>query len=480
MLVSGIFRQGLGFFTLAVTARLLKPEDFGIIAYFMIAAALLEMMQRQIAMVLIRLDDVTHEHLYTVFTLQICFGLIAAGLFWVADPFILAVFGIPELVDILPAISALSILIALRSPKFLLYERQLRFSLAAAEETLSRFAYCGAAITLAWLWQDFWAVIFAVLIGLVARSIFTFAAAPMFPKPSLSQWRESLSFSSWSMGAQLSQFFANNMPLLIIGNALGLADAGIYRVGNRITNAVTTQFFAPLQRVLYPGLADVSRSSGSEKEAFIRINMILLAIVLPISVGSALIAVDMIWFGLGYKWIAAAQVVWVLAPLKAMETLQANVRAASYVAGSTKSLFFRNTLLLILVVLYMRIGTQFDFRGALFAAGLSSFTALIITLVMAKRFGNGGLFEPLTVAWRSFVACAVMVIAVIATDLAIRSGADGPRILVIVLAKVGVGAAVYTTVHIALWSMTGRPKGLETLVFSLPSRLRGRFGRSRV
>jgi len=476
LLASGIFRQGLGVVTLAVTARLLLPEDFGIIAYFLILVGLMEMIQRQLSMILIRLDDVSNGHLQTVFTLQLIFGILAAGLIWAFRP-IVALFGIPELVDILPAVSAISLLIALQNPRFLLYERGLRFSLAAAEETLSRFIYALIAIYLTWLWRDYWAIIVAIFASIATRQVFMFATAPMIPNLSLSRWRECLSFSSWTIGAQLSEFLATNMPQIFIGATLGLADAGIYRVGNRIISIVTTQFFAPLQRVIYPGLADVSRSSGRKTSAFITVNALLLAIILPLSIGSALIAEDAIVFGLGYKWIAAAQVIWVLAPLKALETLQANVRAASYIDGTTKSLFMRNTLLLVLVCLFMWVGTQFGFHGALAAAALSSFSALIITLILARSFGNGGFFEPLSVAWRSFVACALMVVAVVVLDLAIRSGEHVPRLLVIVLSKVGLGASVYTIAHIILWRLTGRPEGLETLILSLASSLRGRFGR---
>ncbi|WP_138935595.1 oligosaccharide flippase family protein [Roseovarius arcticus] len=478
LLASGVFRQGLGVVTLAVTARMLRPEDFGIIAYFLIFVALLEMIQRQISMVLIRLDAVSNEHIQTVFTLQVLFGVLAAGLIWASAP-VMALFGIPELVEILPAVSAISLLIALRNPRFLLYERGLRFSLAAAEETLNRMVYAAVAIYLAWLWRDFWAIVVATFAGIAMRNLWTFITAPMTPKLSLSRWRDSLAFSSWAIGAQLSQFFANSVPQILIGAALGLADAGIFRVGSRIIDTMTTQLFAPLQRVIYPGLADLARSSDRKKEAFITLNALLLTIVLPLSIGSALIAEDAILFGLGFKWIAAAQVIWVLAPFKALETLQANVRAASYIEGSTQSLFMRNALLLVLVCLFMWVGTQFGFNGALAAVALSSFAALVITLILAKAFGNGGLFEPLTVAWRSFAACALMVAAVIAADQIMRSGEDVPRLLVIVSAKVGVGAVVYTTTHIALWRWTGRPEGLETLLLSLTSRLRGRWARKR-
>lgn len=476
LLGSGFLRQALAIATLLVTAKLLTPEDFGVIAYVFVGTALLEMMSRQLSMVLVRLDTVTSDHLNTVFTFQIILGLAAAGIFLSARPLV-AMLRIPELVQILPVLSAFAVLIALRSPKFQLYERALRFAPAAAEETLNRVVYSAAAVFLAWLWRDFWAIVAAFFLGQAIRSIFTFAAAPMWPRLSLATWRDSLSFSSWTIGAQLSQFLANSMPQLFIGATLGLADAGIYRLGSRITGMVTTQFFAPVQRIIYPGLADVSRSTGRQREAFARVNAVLLAIVLPVSIGTALIAGDAILLGLSVKWVAAAQVIWVLAPLKALETLQANVRAASYVEGSTRILFFRNAVLLACVTLYMWVGTRFGFYGALAAAGLSSLTALAITLMLARRFGNSGFFEPLTVAWRSFAACGIMAVVILGADWIPGAGPNPLDPAFTLSAKIVLGIFSYSATHFALWAVAGRPEGFESLILSLMSRAKNRLRR---
>ncbi|WP_209509852.1 MULTISPECIES: oligosaccharide flippase family protein [unclassified Ruegeria] len=478
MLASGLFRQGLGFVTLAVTARLLTPEDFGIIAYFLIATALLEMFQRQIGMVLIRLENVTFEHLDTVFSFQIIFGIIAAIVFWAARPLV-DLMGIPALSELMPVLSAMSLVIAIKSPRFLLFERGLRFGYAAGEETFSRIVYAMLAIILSWYWRDYWAIVVATFAGQAIRGVWTFSIAPMLPRLSLSQWRESLSFSSWSIGAQLAQFLSANAPQLIIGGTLGLADAGLFRIGTRLVNVVTHQLFTPILRVVYPGLADLSRKTNQSKEGFRKINAGFLAILLPVSVGFALVSQDVIRIGLGFKWIAAAQVVWVLAPLYALNALQANVRSAVYIEGSTPLLFYRNTILLVVVCAVMWVGVQYGFNGALIAAGVANLAALFATLIIAKRFGDGGFFEPLTVGWRSFLSCAAMTGAVIATDFALHSGVHVPRTLVIVLTKIAVGMIVYPAVHIALWAMAGRPEGFETLVFSLLARLRGHLRRQR-
>ncbi|WP_170376745.1 MULTISPECIES: oligosaccharide flippase family protein [Ruegeria] len=484
LLASSLFRQALGLITLIVTARLLAPKDFGIAAYFLVATAFLEMMQRQIATVLIRLDDVTLEHLKTVFTFQVILGVVAALFFYVTQP-LLALLEIPELIQLAPILCALSLIIALKSPRFVLFERKLRFSFAAAEETISRIVYSIIAISLAWLWGDFWSIIVASVCALITRSIWTYSMAPMTIRLSLARWRDCLSFSVWTTGAQVSLFFSNNMPQLIIGATLGLADAGVFRLGNRLSTLVTTQLFAPLQRVLYPGLADISRNTDRQDEAFNRLNELLLAIVLPVSLGMALVANHIVVVVIGWQWLGIVQVIWILAPLKALETLHENVRSAAYIEGSTRILFIRNTFLLVFVCLLMREGVEFGFSGALIAAGIASLVTIFTTLMIAKRYGTRTFFGPITVAWRSFVSTLAMVSVVLFVSSAFGSGdavgwayeteEDLPLLRFRFAIKVLVGILTYIGTHFLLWKLSGKPKGVESMTLELVAKIRSRL-----
>ncbi|MGR3762410.1 oligosaccharide flippase family protein (plasmid) [Roseobacteraceae bacterium NS-SX3] len=482
LLASSAFKQGLGLITLAVTARLLTPDDFGIIAFFLIAVLLVEMLQRQVPMVLIRLPEVTPAHLDTVLTIQALLSLALGALFCGLAP-LAGLLGLEELAGLLPALLAITLLMALRSPRIVLFERGLKFNMAAGEEAVARTVYAVTAVVLAWLWRDFWAIVAANFMAQLTRTVWTFSMAPMRLRPSLARWHDCLGFSSWTVAAQLAQFFAQNLPQMMIGASLGLAAGGLFRVGNRFVGLVTSQAFSPLERVLYPGLADSARESGQRAEVFARLNQLVIAIILPAAVGMALVADHLIVVIAGPQWLEAAPVIWILAPLKALETIHANVRAASYVGGTPRALLRRNLILLAATALLMGGGVQFGFHGALAGAGLASLTGLGLSLAMAGHFGARSLFEPLLVAWRSLLACAAMAAAV----LLVKSGfgsteevgwafgrrEDVPLLRYIFLTKVLTGITVYTAVHILLWRLAGRPEGFESYALALPGRLFG-------
>ena len=488
LFASGMFGQVLGLITLIVTARLLTPTDFGVIAYFIVTVALLEIIQREVSMILIRLTDPTEDHIHTVFTVQLLLGSAAAVLIWLSTP-LTHLLGLSELAELIPALCIIAVATSIRSTRFPLLERNLRFGFAAGEEAISRITYTLFAVVLAWIWRDFWAIVVANFLTQIARIIWSFSVAPMMPKPTLKRWRDCFSFSSWSLGAMIAQFLTLNMPQLIVGVSLGLAEAGIFRIGFRFVSLFTVQAFAPLERVIYPGLANIARTRDSaSKLAFEQANAILLGTIVPVSVGMALVSKDMIIVIAGYQWIAAAQVIWVLAPLKAVETLQANVRSASYVQGNTRRLFFRNSALLAITVLFMLLGSQFGFLGALIASGVSSLAAITLTLIMARHFGNGGFFGPIFTAWRSFVATGAMVVAVLIVSSAYgnidiagwayESVNDLPLLRIRFSVKVLVGIATYILVHLLLWHLAGRPKGFESMAQELMFKFKNKLTRT--
>lgn len=476
LLASGLFRQGLGVLTLIITARLLTPEDFGIIAYFLIVTSFLSMLQRQIVISLIRLETVTPSHLNTVFTVALLFSVSNCVIIWLALPGVVWL-GLPELKQLGPALILYALVLPFASPRFLMFERELRFGPAAIVETLTRVAYSIAVILLAWWWRDFWSVVVATFVGHIFGAAWTFKLAPMIPRLSLAKWRDSISFSTWAMGAQIAAFFSKNLPQVVVGSALGLANAGIFRLGNQITAMVTTQFFAPMQRVLYPGLADASRKTDRSPEVFMKMNAALLSAVLPISVGTALLAEDVIRLAMGEKWLVAAQVIWVLAPLKTFEMLQDNVRAAIYVDGALRPLFYRNLVLLAATALFMSIGVRYGFTGAILSAGASSLAALAMTLVLARPFTTGGIFAPLLAGWRGFAASGTMALAIVAMDLAFRSSASASPLLLVVIVKIFAGSVIYPGALLMFWALAGKPDGIERFILSVPSHLHQRFGK---
>ena len=473
LLASSLFQQGLGLVTLAVVARILSPADLGVAAYFLIAAAFIDLMQRQIPLALVRLDEVTADHLGTVFTLQVLAGLSLSALSLALIP-LAGMTGLAPVVSLLPTVAVYAILSAFRSPRFQLFERDLSFAYGAAEDSLGRAVYSITAIVLVWLLRDHWALVWAMFAGQAAKIVWTFSMAPMRPRLTLSLWRESVSFTSWALAATTIDFLSLRLPQLVIGMALGLREAGLLRLGSNFIDLVTYQLAAPMMRVLYPGLAEATRDDRDPREVFMRSNEMFLAVLLPFAVGLALIAEDAIRYGLGEQWVPAAQVIWVLAPLQSLMVLQANVRAAAYVANETRILFLRSLVQLPVMAGLLYLGAQNGFHGMIAAVAAFNLTSLSITLFLGRRYGTGGMLAPLLRGWRSFLSCAAMALAVLGVEALPGLTADLPRLAVQVLT----GMVVYPMVLLALWRLAGRPEGAEAFLLKLAGRALGRLRRT--
>jgi O-antigen/teichoic acid export membrane protein len=337
----------------------------------------------------------------------------------------------------------------------------------------TRLVYAVAAIGLAFLWRDFWAVAVAVLLSYILRSAMTFALAPGRVRPRLTAWRDCASFGGWAMVVEVVQYLINSMPQLMIGGALSLAQVGHYRAGNRISVLLTKQLARPLMQVAYPGLAKISRRGGATQEAHALLNASVLAVMLPLGFGLALVSQDLVQLALGPQWEAAGLVIAVMAPLRALESMQAGVRAISLVEGDVRFLALRNAVVLALSVLLVWGGCQFGFIGALVGAAAASGVNIFATLWMSRRYGSeGGVFSLLIAARRSFAATAAMTGAVALLGLALPEANSEQSAIAPLAAKTVAGGVVYCAVHLGLWRLAGRPAGVESALISTIRRRR--------
>jgi O-antigen/teichoic acid export membrane protein len=476
LLGANTLNQLIGVAVLGVTARLLTPFDFGVVAYFMVGVLLLDLVLRQMEQSLIRMPDPSDEHIDTVMGLQLATAAISAAVIALLSGPVAALLEAPELRMVMLAMAGSALLLAVRNPRFVLYERELSFHRAAGLETATRLVYAGGAIWLSFLWGNYWAVVVAVLASYVVRGALTFVLSPgrPRPRPRLTRWRDCASFGGWAMVVEFCQYAANSAPQLVIGGVLGLSQVGHYRAGNRISVLLTKQLARPMMQVAYPGLAKIARKGTATTEAHALLNAALLALMLPIGAGLAVVSQDLVHLALGPQWTSAALVISVMAPLRALETMQAGVRAVTLVHGHVKALALRNALVLLLSVALIWSGAQFGFGGALLGAAGASAVSVFATLWMARRYGDGaGFFAPLLASWRSMAASAVMAAAVVALGLVLPEATSESTAILPLAVKVPVGAAVYLAAHFGFWIAAGRPDGVERTTLSMIRRRRG-------
>lgn len=468
----------LSLFSVAILARILTPEDYGVLSLAMVAVGLTQVMTEfQINNALIRLPSVA-PHLYnTAFTMAALRGVfVALVLVLTAGP-VASLMGEPRLEEVLWVLALVPALDGLRNPKFVDFDREIRFGPEAIMTIGARVATVSASIILGFVWRDYWALVIGTVAASAMSTAITYIMRPYLPRIGLKDWAMFFRFGGWLSLSAMASFANSRADFAFIGRWLGTATAGQYGMGFFLATMVTHALANHFTRAVYPGLSKVAEDAAKLKRAYLKSQATIIGVLLPAGVGTALVAPELIYLAAGPQWGDAATVIQFIAPAIGIGMLVSSANALMMVYDNTRALFLRDILNLVIRVPLLIVGIlSFGLIGALTANVVGSLIYTFTTLVMVSRASGWGLWDPVIYCRRSLWSALAMTGAILglAALLPDPAGSYGLSVLHLCL-KAGIGALVYGAVHYGLWLASGREDSFETAAVNTVNRLSTRF-----
>lgn len=467
----------IGIVSTLVLARLLVPEDFGLVAMAMTVIALVELLSYVgIEMVLIKHPAPTRQHYNTAWTLSLCIAVSCAALTALAAHPAALFFNEPRLTAIILVIAASWGLQSFENIGTVDFRRNLQFDKEFAYLTGKKLA--GFVVTLvgAFLFRSYWALVAGLVASRITGIVLSYAMHPLRPRWCLRHWREMLSFTGAMLINGFLHFAGTRIPHAFTGRLMGAAPLGVYAIGEEIASLPITEVVDPIGRALFPGYSRLADNLAALGDRVLQINATVVAAVLPACAGIALLAEPAVALALGDKWLAAIPVVQVLAISAGCAAMRSNSWAVYYSIGRPY-LWTRQWLvkLAALAVSIWPLFGQFGLLGVAYSDLISTFAMLIVdvgTLLRTLRLSGR---RYLGVLWRPVVATVLMAFAVHTTTIALSSQMAAPASAVglasIVTGGIGVGVAVYGAALMLLWRLSGCPEGIEALLLRRAQRL---------
>jgi O-antigen/teichoic acid export membrane protein len=476
LLIGEFALRSLGLITLLILARLLGPDDFGVIAAATFVLGLSEALTRlPLGAALIRHKQLRESHFNTAFLLAMLRAVVLSALIFASADLAAALFRDETIKPVLQWLALSPILVGLENPRFILFEKRLEFDKAAMAGVLGAAGGAAVAVVLALTLRNYWALVGSALTQRTIQVAMSYYWLPRRPGIGIRHWRDFLSFGGWLTGANIINYVNYNSDALIIGRFLGAATLGFYTFGNRIAEMITHELAAPFSRALYPGLAEVGKEPKRLSAGYLRAQSAILGIVLPAGMGTALIARELILVIGGDKWLPALPVIQYLAPVMAVGIVNAPITSLIMVTGETKRLFYRSMLNFLLRVPPMLIGIAvFGFMGIVYARVFSGLANTAVTLQLAERATGMAWWMPFLASWRSWASCFVMAAVIILVGQHMPTDVGLSSVLLSLLCKVGLGCVAYISCHFALWLISGRKDGLELVLIRRLGLLIGR------
>lgn len=459
----------LGIVSTLILARLLMPQDFGVVAIAVAVLGIVSVVtELSLSQALIQHDGPQESHFNTAWTMNAIRGaILALIIILLAEP-LAAFYRDERLTDIVRVVAITVAIGSLANPKLVVFHRRLQFHQVFVLQSTAKAVGFAVTIGLAFYMRSYWALIIGSLVAEFATVATSFLLLPFRPRPRLREYRELLSFSIWLTAGRWVQAANWRADPLVLGYFLPVGLLGQYSVGNKISSQSIGQIVAPIQQLLFPALSRLKREPERFRRAYLRSQGILCLLLFPLGIGFSLLATEVVLIALGPKWIQAIVVVQVLALTTIMQKSE-NLNPVAMASGETKRLFGRDLRAfairwpLVLAGVFLGSGDAYDMLvGALLGRAAAVLSNALLNMNLITRITEITWRDQLLTLWKPILASAVMALAVAAARLAMPGGTQIETLLLRLAGLVTIGGVTYVAFIGLLWLASGRREGVET------------------
>lgn len=464
-IVAGRFTmRAFGLLNTLVVARILAPEDFGLLAVAFTAVQLLQgLSDFGVAQAVVRFRDAGKDEYDTMFTLSVIRGVMVAVFLALAAWPAAIVLEDTRYTALLLVVTLLPLMESLVNPRFFEFERQLDFRREFVMLACNKLLSVIVSVALALIYKTYWALVAGIMVGTAAQLFLSYWFIHYRPVLSLKEWRKVLDFSGWVAAAGALVTVNLKLDSLILAKIFGKAPTGGYYVGLQLAQLPTNEIAIPVARAIYPGLSELQDNEHAMRWACLGSAEAMAAIVAPIAFGMAFIAEDFVPLLLGPGWDFAIPVVQWVTPAMGLYFITMPIQPYVIAKGRTKLLFYRELFYFIVrVPLFILAAVMFGFMGAVLARSLAGIVQMGLNLELYRRVSGDAMFAPIRRAWRSLLALAVMSIWFVVMKPMLHE--EQLPLFARLALDVGIGAVLYLITHALAWIAAGRPAGVESLL----------------
>lgn len=306
--------KALGFVSTIILARLLLPEDFGLVAMAMAISVILQTVSDVgLRGAIVQIDRPDESHYATAWTIQIIQQSIVAGLLVVSAFVFPGFLGEPRLFDILLLMAFAQFLSGFHNTWIISFQKDMQFGRDFRYFVgLRAFRFFATVAFALWL-RTYWAIVFGMLAGTIFALTMSYVIGPKRPYITLDKFRELWSFSQWYLLRMLAEILFRQSDRLFLGRFSGASRVGVFSVSNDLPQMVANEIAAPAARALMPGFVAVRNDRGRLQNAFLKTLGATVTLIFPLSIGLALVADYFVPVVLGPNWLLVIPLVQILA-----------------------------------------------------------------------------------------------------------------------------------------------------------------------
>ena len=301
--------HGVTFLVGIILARLLTPEEYGLIGIVMIfTTILLGVVDCGFSNALIRKKDASDDDYNTMFIVNFVISVAMYGLLFACSPLIAVFFERPQLVSLVQVTGLLLIFQSLSIVQDTILKKKLDFKTKTKASVIAAVLSGLVGITMAYTGFGVWSLVGQLLSKQFFNTVFLWLYNRWWPKLRLNV--ESLRYM-WGFGWKLLlsgmiDRLWGQLYQTVVGKCYSPATLGQYTRSNEYASIFSSNLTSIVQRVSYPVLAEIQDSKDRMVSGYRRVIKISMFVTAVIMIFMGAVSEPLIYCMIGPQWHQAA------------------------------------------------------------------------------------------------------------------------------------------------------------------------------
>lgn len=385
MLVIRFIQRGIGLISMLILARILVPEDFGIVAVTSMVVLLCDALASAGSnQYIIQKQNVGSQDLNTAWTINIILKTILWVVLELSAPFISSYFDDPRLTGTISVAACMFLISSFLNPGLNLIHKNLEYSKLIKVSVIAKLAGFLVTIGIAVTFRSYWALIVGNLVITVADVIGSYIIHDFRPRLSLSRFKEQWGFSKWMLLQAILGYLRSQVDKVLVAKFFGISDVGVYHVSKTLTEMPGRDVVAP---VLDPLLPAFSKDNSNMETLSSRVRIaffVVMSIVIPVAAYICAFSTPIVGVLLGGKWSLAGDLMAAFSFLLVTYAVASICQSCLLSLGRTKEIFIYNLVSVIVVAGLLLLVLFFDIVNIVeFAIYRTGLELVIVFLLLA-------------------------------------------------------------------------------------------------
>ncbi len=393
-LITRIANIGLQMASTVTVARLLGPEEYGIIAMVTAITSFAGLFRDLgLSSATIQRDKLSQEQLSTLYWINVAAGGILTLIVSTGAPLVSLFYGRPELTWVTLALSARFFINGFSTQQSALLIRQMKFGRHAVATLSGGLSNLIIAIAFAYYGFGYWALVLSSIgSGIITACAFNFGS-PWKPGPPRRRTgvRSMLRYGANITLFEIINFFSRNLDNILIGRFIGADALGIYNRAYQLMLFPINNLRNPISAAVFPALSRLQHDPATFSSYYKQCIFVVSFVGMPLMTFLFLANESVVLILLGNDWAAVAPVFQILSIVGFIQPSLAMIGLALLSTGQANLQLKLGILNSTVTIIGFAVGLQWGILGIATAYCATNYLLIHPNLAIAFRSSESGL-----------------------------------------------------------------------------------------